>query len=336
MRTRIEAYLHAVMPDKDGLRVTEFQSIDQGNSNKMAGFKLCWRDGGSTRRRSYILRMPSEKSIMEPYDPVKEYLLLKALMATRVPVPPVLVMEEDESILGKPFLIMERVSGNTLSFAFHAQTPEKKQRLVREYASTLADIHSTPWEDLRRTSLKVPVDASQFAAEEVNKCAAGLREIHGIPRLLLEDAIGELSESIPASGELTLVHGDYNVGNVLFNGEKIAAVLDWETAGIGDPAVDIGWLYPANSMTLGLPLHRDDFIDIYQRAGGRCMDNLPFYQSLAMVKLTMTGIRACLAVEHNNSGGHNLLQMGYTLPYILNSLCYLVTLGLKALHPSRS
>ena len=58
-------------------------------------------------------------------------------------------------------------------------------------------------------------------------------------------------------------------------------------------------------------MSRDDFISIYRRAGGRKMDNLPFYRSLAMVKLTLTSIQACLTLEDNSKSQLNLLQMGF-------------------------
>ncbi len=336
MKSTLETYLRAALQQKENLKVEELQRINQGNSNRMVGFTLSWRENGSTRTRKYILRMPPEKSIMEPYQPASEYHLLKALKRTAVPVPGVLLLEEDESVLGKPFLIMEKMGGDTLSIAYHAMLPEKKKKLSWEYARTLAEIHSTDWRKLGLPAEDAPGDTSRFAAAELWKCRARLQAVKGIPRQILENVLNKLEENIPQSGELTLIHGDYNVGNVLFSGDEIVAVLDWEIAGIGVPALDLGWLYPGKAMALGLPMDSDDFFALYRKAGGKETGNLRFYHSLAMLKLAMTSIQACLSIEENSRGGLNLPQMGFTIPYILNSLCYLVTSGFKALNPHKN
>lgn len=335
MREMLETYLHSTLSRRADLCIEGFHRINQGNSNTMVGLTLRWREGCSILSREYILKMPPEKSIMEPYNPVREYGLMRDLRGTAVTVPDLLLLEEDESILGRPFLIMEKVEGDTLAFAYHALSPGKKKRLSAEYARTLAEIHAADWRRLGPAGWEVPEDASQFATEELRRCKARLEGIGGIPRKILEDALAQLSANIPRGGRLALVHGDYNIANVLFRGEKIVAVLDWEMACIGDPALDLGWLYPGNAMALGLPLDIEDFAALYQKASGGETENLPFYQSLAMVKLAIGCIRAALLLEQNNRGKLHLFQMGFGIPYILNSICYLVAVGLKALQPKK-
>jgi len=53
---------------------------------------------------------------------------------------------------------------------------------------------------------------------------------------------GLLAGTVPAERVPTLVHGDYHMGNQLFNGPQVAAVLDWEIAQIGQPLLDLGCL----------------------------------------------------------------------------------------------
>ena len=43
-------------------------------------------------------------------------------------------------------------------------------------------------------------------------------------------------------GPRVLVHGDYRMGNVLFDEGGMRAVLDWELAHVGDPAEDLAWM----------------------------------------------------------------------------------------------
>ena len=51
-----------------------------------------------------------------------------------------------------------------------------------------------------------------------------------------------LGEHLPESGPATIVHGDYRLGNVMFTGDRLSAIFDWELATIGDPLADVGYL----------------------------------------------------------------------------------------------
>jgi aminoglycoside phosphotransferase (APT) family kinase protein len=45
----------------------------------------------------------------------------------------------------------------------------------------------------------------------------------------------------PPAQRITMIHGDYRVGNFLYTTEGIHGVLDWEMAHLGDPIEDVGW-----------------------------------------------------------------------------------------------
>ena len=100
-----------------------------------------------------------------------------------------------------------------------------------------------------------------------------------------------LVETVPDQGPATLVHGDYGTHNVMVGRDaKIAAVVDWEIATLGDPLADFGyslnaWLQPdddlldnADAPTLcpGFP-DRQFIIDRYASKTGRDLSDLPYY-----------------------------------------------------------
>ena len=63
---------------------------------------------------------------------------------------------------------------------------------------------------------------------------------------LLREAIAWLRANRASSGRVALVHGDYRIGNFILGADRrIAAVLDWELAHVGDPVEDIAWASPA-------------------------------------------------------------------------------------------
>jgi len=70
-----------------------------------------------------------------------------------------------------------------------------------------------------------------------------------------------------------LVHTDYWMGNVLWQGDKITGVIDWEMASYGDPAIDVAYCRMDMRMT-GLEEASGHFLDAYQAATDRQVENL--------------------------------------------------------------
>ncbi len=83
-----------------------------------------------------------------------------------------------------------------------------------------------------------------------------------------------LNANTPAPAGQSLVHRDFRTGNFLVRDRRLAAILDWEFAGWGDPAEDIGWLCarcwrgPHADREAGGLGPRADFLDAYRSAGG--------------------------------------------------------------------
>lgn len=62
------------------------------------------------------------------------------------------------------------------------------------------------------------------------------------PHPAIEIGLRWLADHRPAPLTQTVVHGDFRLGNLLVDGSRLAAVLDWELAHLGDPREDLGWL----------------------------------------------------------------------------------------------
>jgi aminoglycoside phosphotransferase (APT) family kinase protein len=114
-----------------------------------------------------------------------------------------------------------------------------------------------------------------------------------------------LESRVPAGGDVTIVHGDYKLDNVLFRLDRpgpLAAILDWEMSTLGDPLADVGWMAsfwrhandPEESIldeqtVTRLPgfQSRDELLTRYEARSGRRIENLPFYMALAVWKLAI-------------------------------------------------
>ena len=86
-----------------------------------------------------------------------------------------------------------------------------------------------------------------------------------------------LMKNRPPPGEITLVHGDFRTGNLLFEPEGLTGVLDWEFAHWGSPLEDLGWLcvrdwrFGALDRAVGGLCRRAPFVEAYTQRSGRAV-----------------------------------------------------------------
>jgi aminoglycoside phosphotransferase (APT) family kinase protein len=126
--------------------------------------------------------------------------------------------------------------------------------------------------------------------------------------------------NVPNSDRRTLVHGDYRTGNVLFEGDRITGVIDWEFARCGDPMWDLGWACaPANQMDSGLVCYlmpEAQFLDLYEEASGLTLDRdaLRFWKLLATVT-NASGWLECVDV-FRATRGLRFARMSYSVPVV--------------------
>jgi aminoglycoside phosphotransferase (APT) family kinase protein len=107
---------------------------------------------------------------------------------------------------------------------------------------------------------------------------------------------------MPKSGDATVVHGDFRVGNVMYAPQapaRLVAIVDWEMSTIGDPLADLGYLttfwFERDDPSWGLPagevtraegfFTRDEILARYEERSGRSMSDARWYQVLALWKI---------------------------------------------------
>lgn len=196
---------------------------------------------------TYVLRRPLKLRHTDLFNPLSaEYRLLERLDDTVIPTQSPVLFCEDSSVLGEQFLVVTYLDGEPvpLGTALPEQfrTPAARRSVATRIVDTLADIHSLDtarFEDVcdRRSP------AEQLARETGRLDAATAVTGRELPQLR---AVGEwLQENVPSSSPTALVHGDYRPGNLLFAGEEmpdLTGVIDWESATLGDPLTELGYL----------------------------------------------------------------------------------------------
>lgn len=291
-REKLVEYLKNLFVGWDGqLEIEQFPS---GHSN----LTFLLRISGS----EYVLRRPPfGAKIKSAHDMGREYRTLVSLCEVYPKVPRPIAYCEDETIIGAPFYIMERVRGMILR-----RDPPKGVTLTRaqmralseEFIDNLAEIHSldpTRFGDVSRAQGYVERQVRGWTERYQNSQTDDLPDIEAVAHWL--------GSHLPPDSSPTLIHNDYKYDNLVLSPDlHILAVLDWEMATVGDPLMDLGttlgyWVTEADdeilqqmrfcATTLPGNLTRTELIERYQARSGRNTENMLFYYIYGLFKIAV-------------------------------------------------
>ena len=246
-----------------------------GFSNETILVDATWDDGSGPAPHGLALRVHPTSHTVFPRDAFADQHRVLAVLGERpgMRVPALRWVEEDPSVLGAPFMVMDAVEGEapsdsppyTMEGWLKDGGPELQRAVWERGLDAMADVHRLDWPALGLDDLDpCPDGGSRFGAR-VEEWAAMLRwaspdERQPVP----EAALAWLRETQPPdTDDLALCWGDSRIGNQLFTGRgsaatvEVAAVLDWEMVHIGDPVQDLGWFTWLDvSLSDGLDLPR--------------------------------------------------------------------------------
>jgi aminoglycoside phosphotransferase (APT) family kinase protein len=266
--------------------------------------------------QSWVLRRPPLGHVLATaHDMAREYRVMSALAPTPVPVPEMVTLCEDRSVIGAPFYVMEFVQGSILrrtSDTAHL-TSGQRATLAGRLVDTLADLHDVDPDAVGLTDFGHP---DGFLERQVRRWKQQLdrsrsREIPGF-----DDLADKLAARVPASQKASVVHGDYRLDNVLVGpDQEIRAVLDWEMATLGDPLCDLGLLpvyaVPAPGVTGvvsdGMGPHNgfpsmDSLFQRYADRSGLDLSHLSWYTALGYYKLAVI----CEGIHYRYAAGQTV------------------------------
>jgi aminoglycoside phosphotransferase (APT) family kinase protein len=280
------------------------ENISFGHSNEV---HLVHFDG-----RSWALRRPPRGPLLPTaHDMMREYRVLSALQNTPVPVPRVFAACDDPSYIGAPFYLMEYMQGDVIradTSRTFANTPERRRAVSEAMIDLLAALQAVDWsaaglEGFGRPDGYLPRQLKRWT-DQLDRALQVTTSIRPLP--VMSKVREWLEKRIPESPPATIVHGDFKLDNVMFDGKapgaKVIAVFDWEMSTIGDPLADLGWLLsywlePSDSaerkgVTTAVTtepgfLSRQEMLDRYEANTGRKMTDFAFYEAFAIFKLAI-------------------------------------------------
>jgi aminoglycoside phosphotransferase (APT) family kinase protein len=258
-----------------GVRIEALVRLTGGASRETWAFDATGPDGV---RLPLILRKDFEGGALlntsallgegDGFDRAGEHALCRVLHRAKVPVPRPVCLPDPSTGL-KDCYIMERIEGEG-----------QPRKLLREdaYAGARAGMATALGTVLARMHGLGPEALPMLPVQTTQAQLAICRRMLDLgpgPRPILELALRWLGDRIPAarSGP-RLVHGDFRNGNFLVREEGLVAILDWETAHLGDPMEDLGflcmkpWRFGNNNMEVGGFGPRADLFRAYEAAGG--------------------------------------------------------------------
>jgi len=184
---------------------------------------------------------------------------------------------EDSSILGGPFFVTNRIEGQTIPkrvIELCASNEGLGAKVAFEIGASLAKLH-------QRSIDEVPAEVERPPGTAVDAALAHTEE--GMAELLqrspaFELVVRWLTNNKPAPVPITPIHGDTRNGNIIVNEGGLGAILDWETAKIGEPFEDLAWLAQRmwrvrnDHLEIGGFANRSDLRRGYESAGGQWSD----------------------------------------------------------------
>ena len=247
----------------------------------------------------YVLRRkPFGKLLPSAHAVDREYRLLSALHPLGFPVPAPLALCEDPDVIGAIFYVMELARGRPYANgALPEFDPPTRRQMYEQLIDTLADLHVIDPDSAGLGDFGKP---GNYFERQVMRWTRQYRdsETDFIPEM--ERLIAFLPESIPEQSRTSIVHGDYRIDNVVFDGDgALTAVLDWELATLGDPVADFSylamqWMMPADGAAglagldlaeLGIPTLAEAVARYSDRSGVPVGEGLDWYFAYNLFRL---------------------------------------------------
>ena len=300
-------WLEAFVREKTGrpAKVTGLRRLAGGSSRQIWTFDLTLGEGGGSEPLPLVLRLdPTAGKKREGLAAggggfAREFALLEVVHRYGVPVPRVYWPCDGPSVLGGPFYVMDRIEGETIPRRIFRSEAlgEARAKLPEQLGRALARIHAVDLDREGLDGLTEPPAARSAAEVQLAQLRAGI-DLAARPSPTLELAYRWLERRVPGEGHLTLVHGDFRVGNVVVGPEGLRSILDWELAHVGDPHEDLAWMCAktwrfgeVDKPVGGLgPL--EPFYETYEKVSGRTLDRsaLRYWEVLSSARCAIVWV----------------------------------------------
>jgi aminoglycoside phosphotransferase (APT) family kinase protein len=285
----------------------------------------------TTPSRKYVLRRkPPGKLLPSAHAVDREYRVMKALGSTGFPVPKMLGLCEDESVIGTIFFVMEFLEGRVFWNPTLPDLPlPERAAIFNAAADTIAQLHKADYKSLGLGDFG---KHKNYFARQITRWTKQFKAAETEPIAAMDNLIVFLPTAIPDGNETTIVHGDYRLDNIMFEAEKpkALAVLDWELSTLGHPLADfsyflMAWHLPRvtklgfsdiDHESLGLPSEKDMIARYCAITGRDGLADLDFCMAYNMFRLAGIAQGVYARALQGNASSQEGKNYGVIVPFL--------------------
>ncbi len=291
----VEALILDAIPTARDIVFTGLERAAGGLSRENWSVDATWNDATGAQAHRLMLMRDASGTLLAT-NRAREFAVLKALEGTNVPAPKAHWVDVDGRRLGAPSLVMDRMPGTCDYLVLNGAQPlEARLALAHAFLGLMASIHEVDWRGRGLGPVLGTPHTSPSQVELANWEAEYRRvQLEAHPELDL--ALAWMRRHAPQAEAVVLVHGDFKPGNALVADGQISAKLDWETAHLGDPLEDLGWVtnpVRRREHQIEGAWERDHIVAAYRERTGRKVDeaalnwwNVFSIWKLAVIQLT--------------------------------------------------
>ncbi len=258
-------------------RTLNLERLSGGASKEIWGFDVELQDAGSPSMERYVLRRSPAGVGGTSLSIPAEFAVMKAAYDAGVLLPEPCFCAKDAD--GNDYSILERIKGEALAPRLFREDvyAAARKNIPRQLGELLAPIHRIPiTSELEKVLGQRPKgNPAEFVLDQYEKI---FRMVAFDPFPVFELAFRYLRQRLPQTPKVCVLHGDYRLGNIIFDETGIVSVLDWELAHLGDPLEDLAWTmvrawrFGHDDQDVAGLGPREDLIAGYEAAGGEKVD----------------------------------------------------------------
>lgn len=314
---RLDAFVREHLPGLQG--TMQLQAIGGGQSNPT--FFVSYAN-----RRMVLRKKPEGEVLPSAHAVDREYRVMKALAATALPVPPVLLYHAQDDVVGTPFYLMERVEGRVFTENhLPGMASTERRAIYLAMADTLATLHGVDW---RAAGLEGFGREGGYFERQLRRWQQQWELSRTRDNPAIEELFAWLPEHMPEDDETTLTHGDFKLNNLLFHPTEphVVAVLDWELSTLGHPLADVafntvawrtlpqefGGIRGLELHALGIPSEAQYLAHYYRRAGRARPEQqaMPFHWAFALMRWAVIFEGIAARAARGNAVADNAAEIG--------------------------